>query len=215
MNLNTLFMMQGYIPSVLKLEPVMLDGIPSYIVLIPPLVKNWMFNPNNSGSFGAYLQNIMAYKDVSRDKIPGECGRFGNMVFVEDYRAPTLTIGGSTGSYTLKVGLMRPGNNDDRNLSAWSNTSGSTNYVHDMVIVLGANAIAEYLVDPMQTGLKAETEYGQIQGRGLYLGEGIQLPYWDKDTAGMVDGALGTRTLIYKGSAVMPIGRTPWVGSVS
>lgn len=206
MNIDTIFMAEEYSRQVLMIDPIMLDGQWSVIWLVPSRVKSWMLNPNRSGSLGEYMKNVADYKDPNRPMIPYEFGRVGQVVFVENMRAPTMTIGGSAGSYTLSFGFVCPGNNDDRNNSAWSNTSGSTNYVHDIVIGLGANAVLEYLMDPMNTKLRESTEYEQIVGRAAYLGEGLQLPFWDKDAGSQVDGA--SKTLIYKGSFLMPIGRT-------
>lgn len=79
--------------------------------------------------------------------------------------------------------------------------------MHDLVIGVGANAIMEFLMDPLNTKLREATEYDQIIGRAAYLGEGLQLPFWDKDSGSQADGA--SKTLIYKGSFIMPIGRTP------
>jgi hypothetical protein len=126
-------------------------------------------------------------------------------LLIKNLRAPTLTIGGTAGSYTAKFGFVCPGNNDDRNNSAWANTSGATNYVYDLCIGLGANALLEYVMDPLNTKLREATEYEQIIGRAAYLGEGIQLPFWDKDAGSQADGA--SKTLVYKGSFIVPIGR--------
>jgi len=206
LNIDTLFYISEYAPNELRIDPVMLDGIPSYVLLVPPRVKAWLLNPNKSGSLGEYFKSVADYKDPKRATIPGEVGRVcENLVIVADARYTTLTVGGSAGSYTLKPGFLNPGDNDDRNKTAWSNTSGSTNYVFDMCIGLGANAVAELLVDPLTTDLKESTNYGQIQGRGAYLGEGIQLPFWDKDAAGQLDGA--SKTLVYRGSFLVPVGR--------
>lgn len=206
MNINNIFMAEEYSRQVLLTDPVMIDGQATIVLLVPSRVKSWMLNPNNSGSLGEYMKSVADYKDPARPMIPYEFGRIGQFLFVENMRAPTLTIGGSAGSYTLKFGFVCPGNNDDRNNSAWSNTSGSTNYVHDLVIGLGANAVLEYLMDPLNTKLRESTEYEQIVGRAAYLGEGLQLPFWDKDSGSQADGA--SKTLIYRGSFIMPIGRT-------
>lgn len=207
MNVDTLNMISEYVASELVVEPIMLDGVPSYVLLVHPRVKAWMRNPNKSGSIAEYFKSVADYKDPQRITIPGEIGRvFDNLVIVEDHRLPTIVVGGGAGTYTITPGFCHPGNNDDRNKSAWSNTSGSTNYAHDINVLLGANAVAEYLVDPMNMKLTDSTEYEQIQGRGAYLGEGLQLPFFDLDSGSRLDGA--SKTMIYKGSAIIPTGRT-------
>ena len=72
---------------------------------------------------------------------------------------------------------------------------------------MGANAIAKFTHDPLVTNLAESTEYGQIQGRGAYLGEGLQIPAFDKDAAGQVDGADPSQ--IQRGSMLVPVSRTP------
>jgi hypothetical protein len=205
-NVDTIFMSEEYNRQVIMGEQVMVDGQWTTIILVPSRVKAWMLNPNNAGSLGEYMKSVADYKDPNRPMIPYEFGRVGSLLFVEDMRAPTLTIGGAAGSYTLKFGFVCPGNNDDRNNSAWSNSSGSTNYVFDICTLLNANAVLEYIMDPLNTKLRESTEYEQVIGRAAYLGEGLQLPFWDKDTGSQADGA--SKTLIYRGSALIPIGRT-------
>lgn len=205
---DALFAAEEYSRDSLMTETIMLDGQPTIVLLVPSRVKSWMMNPSKSGSIGEYLKSksVMDYKDTNRNMIPYEFGRLGQFLLVENMRSPTLTIGGSAGAYTMAFGFVNPGNNDDRNNLAWSNTSGSTNYVFDMVFGVGKNAIMEYLMDPLNTKLREATEYEQIIGRAAYLGEGLQLPFWDKDSGSQADGA--SKTLIYRGSFCMPIGRT-------
>ena len=137
-------------------------------------------NPNKTGSFGAYWQNVAEYM-TDRIKIPGEMGRiFETFIMVENPRAPTITVSGDSGSRVIKPGFLRPGNNDDRNNADWANTSGATNFVFDCVFAMGANALA-------------------------YLGQGIQIPAFDLDTAAQTDGAATSQ--VQKGVAVIPVSR--------
>jgi hypothetical protein len=205
-NVDTIFYMEEFARQGLMIDPIYLDGMWSFAVLVPSRVKAWMLNPNSSGSLGEYFKSVAQYKGDDRPAIPFEFGRLGSMVLIENMRSPTLTVGGSEGSYTLQFGFCLPGNNDERNNGAWDNTSGSTNYVHDIVIGLGANALLEYLMDPMNTKLRETTEYEQIVGRAAYLGEGIQIPFWDLDSGSQTDGA--SKSLVYKGSWITPVGRT-------
>jgi len=197
-----------YLSDELLLEPIILDGVPSYIILVASNVWNWSTNPNNSGSFGEHFQAVSEYKDPKRMTLIGELGRaYGNLVFVRNMRAPTLTVSGTVGSYSLRVNYVNPGNNDDRNKAAWSNTSGSQNYVYDMCYALGMNALAEYDVDPINSNLFENTEYGQVEGRACYTGNGIQIPQFDKDAGSRLDGT--STTAIQRGSALIPVSRAP------
>jgi len=200
--------LSDYVTSTLALEPVMIDGMPTYMFVIPSRVWHWTVNPNNSGSLGEHFQAVSEYKDPKRATLIGEIGRvYEHFVLIKNLRNPTVTIGGSAGSYTIRPNYVLPGNNDDRNSSDWSNTSGSTNYAFDIAQIVGANALAEYLVDPMVTGLTETNNYGQDQGRAAYLGAGIQIPRFDKDQAGQLDGA--SATAVQKGSAIVPFSRAP------
>jgi hypothetical protein len=210
MDVEMLNFLSDYLPATLQMPPVMIDGIPTIPILIPTKVKTWMFNPENDRSLGKYLKEVNLYKSDSRSIIPGELGRVcENLLLIHDMRGMTLTVGGSLGAYTLKPGFRHPGNNDDRNLGAWSNTSGSTNYVFDLCVALGEYGLAEYLVDPLNMNLMEQTQFGQIEANGAYFGEGIMTPFWDKDAASRLDGA--SKTMIYRGSAIIPVGRTAGV----
>ena len=201
--------MSSLLESVSSLiEPIMLDGKITWVFLCASEVWSWSINPNNSGSIANEFQVQSEYKDPERMSLIGEIGRvFEHFLFVENYRAPTLTVGGSAGSYTLQVNYVQPGDNDDRNSSSWSNTSGATNYVFDMCYVIGKNALAEYIVDPLNTDLYEQTEYKRIEGRAAYLGSGLQLVTWDKDSGSRLDG--GSTTQYQRGSALVPVSRAP------
>jgi hypothetical protein len=183
-------------------------------ITVPTRVKNWMMNPDNTGSFGKYVSEISVAATPEAARIPNAMGRLigSKLLFVEDMRGSTLTVGGSEGAYTLKPGFCKPGNNDDRNKSDWSNTSGSTNYVYDICHALNEGALAEFIVDAMNTKLSETDQFDQIEEKGLYLGEGIQMPVFDKDSGSRTGGAFGSRTAEYTGSAMIPIGRMPWQG---
>lgn len=216
LTVDMFYYISEYIVDVLHLDPIMIDNIPTYVLAVPTRVKTWCSNPNNTGSPGEAFQKYGAYETSNRVRLPGEFGRMiENLILVTNHRAPTITVGGDEGSYTLNFGFMCPGENDDRNHGNWSNTSGSTNFVFDLVIVLAANAICNYLKDPIRTKLYEHTEYGKIEGRGSYKGEGRQIPLWDKDATARVDGDMSTRSLIYRGSALIPISRTPRVKPIS
>jgi hypothetical protein len=133
LTVDFLAQLRKYVMNDLLIEPIMLDGKMTWIFLCASNVWNWSINPNNSGSIANEFQVQAEYKDPTRMTLIGEIGRvFEHFLFIENYRAPTLTVGGSAGSYTMQVNYVQPGNNDDRNNSAWDNTSGSTNYVFDL-----------------------------------------------------------------------------------
>jgi len=203
LTVGTMAMIQEYVQSTLIMEPIMLDGIPTYVFVVPSRTWAWTVNPNNSGSLAEHFQKVSEYKDPDRIKIVGEIGRlYENFLLVKDMRAPTITISGGVGTYSIQPGYLYPGNYDGRNNSGWSNTSGSTNYVHDIGGIYGANALAEYMVDPMVTDLAESTNYGQDQGRAAYVGCGIQIPRFDLDSADQT-----ATSQIQRNCAWVPFGR--------
>ena len=204
LNVDTIVQIMTYIKDQLIINPITVDGKPTVVLAVPTRVKGYLMNPNLSGTIGYLNRDIASYKDPERMIIPGEFGRLGDFfLLVENFRAPTLTVGGSAGSYTLTPGYLNPGNVDNRNNSAWSNSTSGTNYVFDVAFALGENALAEYTKDPFATDMHEQTQYGKIEGRLGYLGQGIQIPMFDKDASSVTD-----TSSIQKGSAVIPVSRT-------
>jgi hypothetical protein len=200
-------MIKWYTENEMLMEPVMLDGRPTILLLCPPHIIDWAMNENNTGSIFKSLEKTEGYIDkAERSCFPGEVGRIKDtLLLIRDERYTTVTISGSDGSWVVTPGYMYPGNYDMRNKSAWSNTSGSTNYSFDNILGLGGNALVEYLVDPLNTNLSEYYNYKQIKGLGSYLGSGMQVASWDKDAASATDGA--STTLVHRGSFVCPVGR--------
>ena len=201
MNTTAWSRLRNYIITRRVVKSIRLDGKDTYVCLVPTQALSWMLNPANTGSIGAYYKDVLQYKSSERDVIPGEVGRILDcFLIIEDQRGATLTQTGANGSYVLTPGYMLPGGNDDRNLGAWSNTSGSTNYVHDVMLVLGDKALAKYTRDALEMGITETTRYKKVKGTLAYKGEGWQIPFFDLDTP-------TDSTRIYRGSLCVPIGR--------
>lgn len=199
-----------YVRVKIRLNPLQIGKRSGYIFVIPSEVAAYLASPAFAGSMGSYWVN---YADLQGEEqsIPGMLGRFRSLWFVEDERAPTLTVSGSTGVYTLQPGFCQHGGNDDRNANPWSATSGSLNYVFEVGFVLGAGALAEWLVNDIQYA-KEGTEYGKLLGKGSFMNAGIQLARFDKDTpddaANSASTGLG-KTIIQRGSCMVLISRKP------
>jgi hypothetical protein len=190
-----------WIEDQIVVEPIDIDGVPSYLWKMPPAVIQWVTNPGNTGSLGAWWQNVKQYKDEKRMTLPGEVGRLcETFLVIKDRRCPTLTLGTSGGARTLQPGFIYPGNHDGRNNSAWSNSSGATNYVFDMTTIIGKDALCQYTRDDLNMDLYETTEYEKIRGRGSYKGCGIVAPIYDNGTTSATSG-------ISRGHCQVPVSR--------
>jgi len=215
LTVNQLASLELYCRTRLQMEPITMGGTKGYVFLVPADVAAYLCNPKESGSMGDVWQATAALSKEEQS-IPGMLGRYRSLWFVEDDRAPTLTVSGSAGSYTLQPGFVQPGNNDDRNLNPWSNVSGSVNYVWEVGFVLGASALAEWIVDKLAYAQES-TEYGKFLGKGSYSSGGIQLCRFDKDTPDDADDSGGTaagKTIIQRGSCMVLISRRPVAATV-
>lgn len=200
-NLNDL---DYYCEHKVKMPKIKIGKASGYIFVVPAEVAYYLANPNRSGSFGAYYKDIT---QLSKEEMEfgGILGKFRNLWFKVDSRGPTLTVSGSAGSYTLKPGFVNPGNNDDRNMTPWSATSGSLNYVFDVGYVYGAGSLFESIMVPAQYGNKESTEYLQIVGEAMYEIGGIQTVRYDVDTP--TDDTGAGKTLIQKSLVMVLMSR--------
>lgn len=192
-----------WLKTYVKMPPITIGGKSGYIFVIPEEVAAYLANPNRSGTMGSLYKDIT---QLSKEEIEygGILGSYKCLWFKVDSRGPTLTVGGSSGSYTLRPGFVNPGNNDDRNLSPWSATSGSLNYVFDVGFVYGAGGLGEAIIVPPQYA-KESTEYGQIVGKGSYQIGGIQTIRYDVDTPD--DDTGNGKTLIQRSVAMVLMSR--------
>lgn len=212
LDVDAIAALELYVRTKLKLEPITIGKNRGYIFLVPSDDAAILANPKVSGSMGDVWMTASGLSQEEQS-IPGILGRYRSLWFVEDERFPTLTVSGSEGTYTLKPGFVQPGNNDDRNLSPWSATSGSLNYVFNVGFVLGAGALAEWIVSDVQYA-KESTEYGKFLGKGSYMLGGIQLARFDKDTPDDAANSAATgagKTIIQRGSCMVLISRKPVV----
>lgn len=177
-NLNDL---DYYCEHIIKMPKIKIGKSTGYIYVIPAEDAFYLSNPNRSGSFGSYYKDVTSLTKEEME-FGGIIGKYKNLWFKIDSRGPTLTVSGSSGSYTLKPGFVNPGNNDDRNMSPWSETSGSINYPFNVGFVYGAGALFESIMVPPQYGNKESTEYLQIVGEAMYEIGGIQTVRYDVDT---------------------------------
>jgi hypothetical protein len=206
-NLEDLYI---YVKKYIRMNPLKIGKQSGYIFVIPEEVAAYLTNPKRAGGMGELWLNY-ASLSTEEQSYPGMLGRYKNLWFVIDERSPTLTVSGSTGSYTLQPGFVNPGNNDDRNINPWSATSGSLNYVFDVGFVYGEGGLAEWIVNPLAYAQEA-TEYGQLLGKGSYMCGGIQTARFNVDTPDDAFNSAGTgagNQIIQRGVCMVLISRIP------
>ncbi len=199
-----------YLTKTIKMPPHKMGGKSGYIFVISSEDAAYLTSPNRTGSMGNLWTSVTQLSSEEQ-VFPGILGKYKCLWFVEDSKAPTVTVTGSSGSYALQPGFHGIGNIDNRNLSPWSATSGSLNYVFNVGFVYGAGAIAEWIVyDPQYA--KESTEYGQMVGKGSYMIGGIQTARYDKDTPDDANdsGVTGEgKTLIQRSICMVLTSRIP------
>jgi hypothetical protein len=196
--------------TTIGMPKVQIGNQEGYVFVCPSVVAAYLACPAVTGSMGSYWVQ-MAALSTEEQSIPGMLGRYRSLWLIEDERGPTLTVSGSSGTYTLQPGFTQHGNNDDRNANPWCNTSGSQNYVFEVGWVLGAGGLAEWLVNDIAYA-KETTEFGKLLEKGSWMNCGIQLARFDKDTPDDVNDSAGTglgKTLIHKGSCMVLMSRRP------
>jgi len=194
----------------IRMNPITIGPNKGYIYVASSDTVSILTNPNRAGSM-AEIWTKVAYLSAEEQSYPGMLGRYKNLWIVEDDRHPTLTVSGSAGSYVLQTGFQNPGNNDDRNNSPWSATSGSLNYVFDVGFVYGEGGLAEWVADDLAYA-EESTEYGQLVGKGSYMCGGVQIARFNVDTPDDAANSAGTgagNQLIQRGVCMVLTSRVP------
>ena len=204
MRLDDIERLWTYLTMYVKMPKAKIGDAMGYLVMLPQLMFDYVTSLTNSNGFKDFVE---ATFQTQSDDIAylGKLIRYRDMFFACDPRGPTVTLSGSDGAWTLQPGFVNPGNNDDRNLDAWSATSGSLNYVYDIGFAYGAGALAERVVVPTKFVNEIQA-YGYLKGRGSYLLGAIATPEWDVDSPDDANDSNGTgagKTLIQKSLAMI------------
>lgn len=209
MTVEMLLALSNFVEDELLLEPLMIDGQPSYIFLLPSTTAVWLSGFSTSNSrLGDIWKDVSALSKKEQD-IPAVMGRVNNLVLVKDGRYPTITIGGTSVDPTITPGFLAPGRSDGRNKAAYD---GSTNKVFQCGFVLGKGALVEWVANDLKYATE-QTEYGKFQGKGAYQMAGIQLCKFDEDA---LDGGTGQSDTSYQqNSSCMVLMTTPQLVTVS
>lgn len=206
-NLEDLYL---YVKNTVRSNPIKIGKNSGYIFVVPENVSSYLTNPNRAGSMGE-LWTKTAHLSTEEQSFTGMLGKYKDLWFVVDSRSPTLTISGSSGSYVLRPGFMNPGNNDDRNQTMWSATSGSLNYVFDVGFVYGEGGLAEWVANPLAYANES-TEFGQHLAKGSYMCSGIQTARFDVDTPDDANNSASTglgSQLVQRGVVMVLMSRIP------
>ena len=157
-----------------RIEPLSISGQKGYIMTVPTNQKYHALNLDRADSMSSYFTSVNRFPDQLRSVFPeGAClGKWQDIFLVEDERAPTLTIGGSTEPFTLTPGYVHPGNRDERDTS-----SGA----RDIGFLLGRAPLIDYY--PVKVHHKYDDyNYEKWQGKGAFCMRGVQMRTYDDVT---------------------------------
>lgn len=158
------------------IKPVHLMGRDLYLLCLHPDEVRYNIDPSRTDSWAKYWIDAASLGDIAK-VIPGTVGLVGEKVLcVRDQRCPTLTLSGTSADYTLSIGYLQQGRNDNR-------ATGRTDNIHfNLNYVLGAEAIGKYESE-MPHYEEQRDEYGKIYGISFTGAFGCALVSWDVDTA--------------------------------
>lgn len=173
-DLNYLYALDYYASNVLKIEPIMIDGVPSRIVTLP--ARQVQVLKKSNLALGDNVHTLMTSKDGDKINYTGYVARVGSLVIVEDPRSPTVQKTGANGSWALSCQYMRPGNDDDR--KTYFTQDNAENF--DIGFCVGKAAVCEWEVTPVHFEVEVQN-YRRYQGTGAFGESGIQLVEYDYD----------------------------------
>lgn len=188
-NLNNLRALEYYATNVLKIDPIMVSGKKTYVVLIPSTQVNKL-KGNEQGQLGDIYTGMVRSSDDEM-RYTGVLGRVGSLLLVEDQRYPTINRSDDGTNQTIAPSFVKPGDVDNRAKTP----SGDARW--DIGYLLGKAAVAELEVQPLHFETE-EQNYGRDRGTGAFGESGISLVEYDLDVA-----SVGNATKENKGSIVL------------
>lgn len=155
------------------IDPVFLDGKETYLLIIPSPQARYLKDPINAGGLGSRIMGVAETLTNLELGFPGVVTRIGRLLIIEDPRYITLTLGGSTGAFSLTVQYKWAGRDpitsDPRDKSLTARQGGW---------LLGRAAIAKW--QPEKWHYEWEFErYDKFAGKGIYNSSGFNLVEWD------------------------------------
>lgn len=176
--MDALLALQEIITTTLNIEPLVIGGKETYIVLVPSATFRKLVSPAASGSFGDYAKYDKA--DFGLGGVV-EFLNYGPMLIIPDNRA--VAFGNNAGSLTF--GYMGPG--ATRNISV-------TGDPYQLGIVLGKGALYEYEQEALHWEEDVDN-YGRDKGIGMFTTASWTLGQWYD--------SVDTTQVINKSSAVL------------
>ena len=161
-----------YVNEVLQIEK--LDDN-TYVLMIPTPVyyKLTGITKAEDNNFGDWVTKVSDYADGTT-AFKGEIGMFRDtMRIVPDGRWVGATVTGASGSRSLSFEYKMPGNEDNRDHSAYADGS---NYVYQLGLILGKGAYIERKEKDLH--FKYETQdYERFEGVGTFIECGYNLNF--------------------------------------
>lgn len=160
-----------------RVEPLMINGKKRWILTIGPYQVFHVHDLDDDKSVAKYWTSVSRMNELDRVLFPDLLGEWMNILLVEDERAPTLEIHGSN-PFTLNVGYVHPGNNDQRGTSIGTRDIGT---IHGRAPI----------IDWYPTKIHHEYDdynYKKCIGNGAFGERGVQLRRYDDETASATTG---------------------------
>jgi hypothetical protein len=176
LTVESLLALAYHVEHNLLIDPIMIDGQPTHIFLVPANQAIKIMNPVLTGSLGSVWKDVSALTKTEAS-IPGVMGRVKNLLLVADARYATITLSGDAIDPVITPGFLQPGRADGRNHAEFA----AGNKVFDVGAVYGKGSLVEWVANPLKYATES-TEYGKFQGKGAYQMAGIQLAVFDEDT---------------------------------
>jgi len=178
-DLDYLLSLDYYAQNQKRIEPIMIGGKKSYIVLLPSSQYHKLLQ-DNDGQLGNTWTKVTQLSEEEQN-YPGIVGRVRSLIIVEDQRYPTIEFSDyDAGTATITPQYVETGNTDGRNKTVYNSSS---NMAWDVGSLMGKNAITDWKVTPLHFEME-NSEYTKRYGKGAFCERGIQLGnIFDTDSA--------------------------------
>jgi hypothetical protein len=178
LNLNMILAASSYYRYTKSLAPITVGGEQVYFITVPTSQKDYLLNPSSTNQLGTTWQAVSRFNNKEVADLPLVLGQVGNVVLIEDPRAPTAKVYGSgSGSNVSSASnaiftdfYLKPGLNDAR-------STGDL----EASFFLGQGAIAD--VEPEAAHYETETQFlKKVQIKGAMGSRGFNRMDYEKST---------------------------------